>query len=146
LATPALHQTFRGDGGTIFHGTYLLLKNCFLVLALMLNAKKSASACQIARDLGMRRPTVWSMMHRIRNAMASAIFQQELLFGIVEADETYVGGKPQKGNNPGDNYRPKVKRERGTSKVFPSWILITLPNYAQLEENKKGMLRGRNNK
>jgi hypothetical protein len=117
LATPALHQTFRGDGGTIFHGTYLLLKNCFLVLALMLNAKKSASACQIARDLGMRRPTVWSMMHRIRNAMASAIFQQELLFGIVEADETYVGGKPQKGNNPGDNYRPKVKRERGTSKT-----------------------------
>lgn len=35
-----------------------------------------------ARDLEMRRPTVWSMMHRIRGA-------------LVEMNEAYVGGKPQ---------------------------------------------------
>ena len=49
----------------------------------------------------MRRPTVWSMMHRIRKAMASD--QGELLSGIVEMDETYIGGKPRPKNNKDDD-------------------------------------------
>lgn len=81
----------------------------------MLNAKKSASAYQIARDLGMRRATVWSMMHRIRAAMAADPDQDRLLHGIVEADETYVGGKPRKGNKRDDD--TPNKRGRGTKKV-----------------------------
>lgn len=102
--------------GTLFHGTHVPLRNWFLVLALMLNAKKSASAYQIARDLGMRRPTVWSMMHRIRLAMASDPDQEKLLHGIVEADETYVGGKPRKANRTEDRPVGGSKRGRGTSK------------------------------
>ena len=86
------HRAFSVTVGTIFHGTHIPLQNWFLLLGLMLNAKKSASACQIARDLGMRRPTVWSMMQRVRLAMANDQEQARLLHGIVEADETYVGG------------------------------------------------------
>lgn len=108
-------RAFSVTVGTIFHGTHIPLRNWFLVIALMLNAKKSASACQIARDLGMRRPTVWSMMHRIRIAMVDDEAQNELLHGIVEADETYVGGKPRKGNRR-DGDKPN-KRGRGTSKA-----------------------------
>ena len=63
------HRAFAVTVGTMFHGTHIPLRNWFLVIALMLNAKKSASAYQIARDIGMRRPTVWSMMHRIRAVM-----------------------------------------------------------------------------
>jgi transposase-like protein len=100
---------------TIFHGTHIPLKNWFLVLALMLNAKKSASAYQIARDLGMRRPTVWSMMHRAREAMANDQAQGKLLHGIVEADETYVGGVPRKRNKRDDD-KPN-KTGRGTKKT-----------------------------
>lgn len=105
--------------GTIFHGTHIPLKKWFLVLALMLNAKKSASACQIARDIGTRRPTVWSMMHRIRAAMAKDTQQSALLHGIVEADETYVGGKPRKKNKRDDDQDGgnKSKRGRGTDKM-----------------------------
>ena len=108
-------RAFAVTVGTLFHGTHVPLRNWFLVLALMLNAKKSASAYQIARDLGMRRPTVWSMMHRVRTAMASDPDQEQLLFGIVEADETYVGGKPRKGNKREDD--TPNKRGRGTKKV-----------------------------
>lgn len=105
--------------GTIFHGTHIPLRNWFLVLALMLNAKKSASSYQIARDVGMRRPTVWSMMHRIRVAMAKDAEQSRLLHGIVEADETYIGGKPRKRNKRDDdkNGGNKSKRGRGTDKM-----------------------------
>lgn len=111
----ACTRAFAVTVGTIFHGTHVPLQKWFLVIALMLNAKKSASAYQIARDIGMRRPTVWSMMHRVRTAMANDPKQADLLHGIVEADETYVGGKPRKGNRRDDD-KPN-KRGRGTRKV-----------------------------
>ena len=109
------HSAFSVTVGTIFHRTHVPLRSWFLVLALMLNAKKSASAYQIARDLGMRRPTIWSMMHRIRVAMASSQDQLDLLHGIVEADETYIGGKPRKSNK--RDYTDPPKRGRGTKKT-----------------------------
>lgn len=87
----------------------------------MLNAKKSASADQIARDLGMRRPTVWSMMHRIRVAMDTDTQAKTLLHGIVEADETYVGGKPRKdntGSGGGFDGGPKGRRRSRKTAVI----------------------------
>jgi len=65
---------------SIFEGTHIDLQRWFLLIALMLNAKKGLSAMQAARDLKMRRPTVWSMMHRIRAAMTD---DRKLLNKIV---------------------------------------------------------------
>ena len=69
----------------------------FLLVSLMLSAKKGLSSMQAARDIEIRQPTVWSMMHRIRKAMTD---DGALLTGLVEMDETYVGGKPRKANRP----------------------------------------------
>jgi transposase-like protein len=80
----------------------------------MLNAKKGLSACQAARDIELRRPTVWSMMHRIRNGMKD---NSALLSGIVEMDETYVGGKPRKENRKDDDDNTPSSRGRGTKKT-----------------------------
>lgn len=62
-------RSFSATVGTIFHHSHVDLQRWFLLITLMLNAKKGLSAMQAARDLEMRRPTVWSMMHRIRGAM-----------------------------------------------------------------------------
>ena len=51
----------------------LALRYLPFAITLMLNAKKGLSAMQAARDLEMRRPTVWSMMHRVRAAWWAAI-------------------------------------------------------------------------
>jgi transposase-like protein len=110
----ACTRAFAVTVGTIFHGTHIPLRNWFLCVALMMNAKKSASSYQIARDLGMRRPTVWSMMHRVRVAMANDPSQRKMLYGIVEADETWIGGKPRRANRHDDD--TPSKRGRGTSK------------------------------
>jgi len=99
--------------GTIFHHSHVPLNKWFMLIALMLNAKKGLSAYQASRDLGIRRPTVWSMMHRIRNAMATD--QGELLKGIVEMDECYIGGKPRKENKKDDDDKGNP-RGRGTKK------------------------------
>lgn len=110
-------RAFAVTVGTLFHGTHIPLRNWFLVLALMLNAKKSASAYQIARDTGMRRPTVWSMMHRIRAAMAADPEQNKLLHGVVEADETYIGGKPRKRNRRDDDQSGGMGKTKKTQVV-----------------------------
>ena len=101
--------------GTIFHHTHLPLQTWFLALAIMLNAKKNVSNRQLARDLGLPVKTAWSLALRIRQAMASDPEQHRLFHGIVEMDETYVGGKPRKGNKRKDD-KPRL-RGRGTSKT-----------------------------
>lgn len=108
-------KSFRVTVGTIYHRTHMPLQKWFLLTSLMLNAKKGLSAYQAARDLGMNRPTVWSMMHRIRKAMATD--QADLLKGVVEMDETYIGGKPRKGKDKDYNDEDKPKRGRGTKKI-----------------------------
>lgn len=75
---------------TIFHKTKLDLQKWFLALSLILNAKKGISSRQLARDLGVNKNTAWYMQMRIRNAMVD---QGDLFEGIIEADETYIGGK-----------------------------------------------------
>ncbi len=101
--------------GTIFHRTHLELKYWFAILNLMLNAKKSLSSYQISRDIGIRQPTVLSVQNRIREAMSTD--QGVLLKGIVEMDETYIGGKPRKSNLRDDDDGDENKRGRGTSKL-----------------------------
>jgi transposase-like protein len=105
-------RTFSVTVGTIFHGTHIPLKNWFLLLALMLNAKESPSASRISRDLGIRRPTVWSMMHRITLAIIKDREQKELLYGIVEANETYLARRLNTENR---HFSEKLKGGRSTA-------------------------------
>jgi len=86
-------KSFSATIGTIFHDTRLPMQKWFLAIALVLNAKKGLSSCQLGRDIEVRQATAWSMIHRIRKAMKQ---DGELLSGIVEMDETYIGGKPRK--------------------------------------------------
>jgi transposase-like protein len=101
--------------GTIFHKTHLDFQKWFLAVSLILNAKKGISARQLSRDLQVNKNTAWFMEMRIRRAMSER-YQRELLQGIVEMDETYVGGKPRRGSNLG-NDGVHNKRGRGTKKT-----------------------------
>ena len=77
--------------GTIFHDSHLPLSKWFLAIYLMTESKKGISALQMKRTLDIAYQTAWHLCHRIRAAMRDA--NCELLKGIVEVDETYVGGK-----------------------------------------------------
>ena len=79
--------------GTIFENTNKPLRDWFKVVHLMTTSKKGISALQIQRQLGFGSyGTAHSMCHKIRAAM---IEPEKKLGGIVEVDETYVGGKDQ---------------------------------------------------
>jgi transposase-like protein len=90
-----LHQ-FTATTGTIFHDSHLSLTKWFMAVALFCNAKKSLSALQLQRDLGIGSyRTAWYLAHRIRKAMEEK-GGGGLFAGRVEMDETYIGGKYDK--------------------------------------------------
>jgi transposase-like protein len=78
--------------GTIFEETKKPLRDWFKVLHLMITSKKGISALQIHRMLGTGSyRSAWYMCMRLRAGMKDPDFKK--LMGIVEIDETYVGGK-----------------------------------------------------
>src|ERR1700720_4558183 len=78
--------------GTIFENTNKPLRDWFRVIHLMLTSKKGISSHQVHRTLGFGSyRTALYMTHRIRAGLAKEEFRK--LMGIVEVDETFVGGK-----------------------------------------------------
>jgi len=82
---------FTATTGTVYHDTHLPLHKWFLAIALITESKKGISANQLKRALGVQYRTAWYLAHRIRKAMVDA--NAPKLRGIVEVDETYIGGK-----------------------------------------------------
>ena len=78
--------------GTIFENTNKPLRDWFRVIHLMLTAKKGISALQVHRMMGFGSyKTAWYMCHRVRAGLANEEFRK--LIGLVEVDETFIGGK-----------------------------------------------------
>src|ERR1700730_3338448 len=83
---------FSVTAGTIFHDSHLPLRKWFVATYLMTESRKGISANQLKRMLGIGSyRTAWYLCHRIRAAMVEA--NPTPLQGVVEADETYIGGK-----------------------------------------------------
>jgi transposase-like protein len=82
---------FSVTAGTIFNDSHLPLWKWFLCVYLLCESKKGMSANQLKRVLGISYKTAWYLCHRIRAAMKEV--NPEPLDGVVEMDETYVGGR-----------------------------------------------------
>src|SRR5438477_4231719 len=84
-----LHPT----AGTIFHKSPTSLQLWFYAMYLMASTRCGISAKQLERELGVTYKTAWRMFNKIRNQLMTQ--DDAPLSGEVEADETYVGGKPR---------------------------------------------------
>ena len=82
---------FSVTSGTMLHDTHLPLQKWLVGVYLMVEAKKGVSALQLKRTLNVAYKTAWYLCHRIRAAMQDAYPLR--LRGVVEVDETWVGGK-----------------------------------------------------
>lgn len=83
--------------GTIFEDSKIGLDKWLIAFALMNASKKSISALQVSRMLDISYKSAWHLCHRIRHAMQNGSFKK--LDGVVEVDETYVGGKAKNVHN-----------------------------------------------
>jgi hypothetical protein len=92
-------QQFSATSGTIFHDSHLPLRKWFMAIALVIDAKKGMSAVQLQQHLGIGSyRTAWYMAHRIREAMVDT--DPTPMSGVVEIDETFIGGTAIRRFNP----------------------------------------------
>lgn len=76
--------------GTVLAASNIPLQKWLLAAYLMSIAKKGVSSCQMARELGVTQKTAWMLCHKIREIWSVPVSP---FTGIVETDETYLGGK-----------------------------------------------------
>ena len=101
--------------GTIFEQTKSPLRRWFLAFHLFLASKGAISALELKHQMGFgSNQTAWTWLHKIRSALE---LRGAPLEGVVEVDETYVGGP-----KPGRPGRGRARRGRGSScSASSSW-------------------------
>lgn len=85
------YKKFTVTVGTIFENTKIPLSKWFIALYILTSHSKGISSVQLSKDIGVTQKTGWFVNHRIREMLKDKA--PELLSGMVEIDETYLGGK-----------------------------------------------------
>jgi transposase-like protein len=89
----ACKEDFTVRTGTIFERSHIPLDKWLYAMYLISTARKGISSMQISKELGITQKSAWLMLQRIREACGNGTDGGGLLSGIVEADETYLGGR-----------------------------------------------------
>ena len=77
---------------SIFEHSNIPLDKWIFAIYMILTARKGMSSLQMSKELSITQKSTWFMQHRIRTAMSHGKYA-DMLKGIVEVDETYIGGK-----------------------------------------------------
>lgn len=85
-------QRFSIKVGTIFEDTKLPLRKWFMAIWMVTSHTKGIASTQLAKDLKITQKSAWFVLHRLRHAARTKSFNKPLE-GMVEADETFIGGK-----------------------------------------------------
>ena len=99
--------------GTIFERSHVPLHKWVYAMYMLVTARKGISSMQLAKEIGVTQKSAWFMLQRLREACGTDIGK---LHGMVEIDETYIGGREI-------NKHEHKKLNRGRGAVGKSAVL-----------------------
>ena len=83
-------KDFTARINTVLHRSHIPYRKWYMAIYLMMTARKGVSSLQLAKELGITQKSSWFLLHRLREACGN---KDSKLSGIVEIDETYLGGR-----------------------------------------------------
>lgn len=113
--------------GTVMENTKLSLRKWLFAFHMLGGAKKSLSARYVSRQLGITLKSAWHLCHRIRATMTD---NTQKFTGVVETDETYIGGR-----------RKHMGRGYRKNKIAVQTI-VQRPKRRRFGASRRGGLRG----
>jgi transposase-like protein len=101
----ACKEDFTVRTGTIFGRSHVPLHKWLYAMYLLVTSRKGISSMQLSKEIGITQKSAWFLLQRLREACGNDL---TMLRGIVEVDETYIGGK-----NINKHADKKITRGRG---------------------------------
>lgn len=121
------NKSFSTTANTIFHSTKLPLSKWFMAVSIISSAKKGVSSLQLAREIGVNKNTAWLMQMKLRQAMK----EDTILSGIVQSDETYIGGA----------LKNMSKKQKAKKNPYKSGMIHKVPVLGMMSDSGKALLR-----
>jgi len=109
----ACREDFTVRTGTIFERSHVPLHKWVYAMYLLVTSRKGISSLQLSKEIGITQKSAWFVLQRLREACGTDIAK---LGGIVEVDETYIGGKEA-------NKHESKKRRMGRGAVGKSAVV-----------------------